>query len=41
MTDAPLLEVRNLTRRYKLPRQSLLRAPPVLTALENASLASV
>ncbi|MDF3381708.1 MULTISPECIES: ATP-binding cassette domain-containing protein [Sulfitobacter] len=37
MTDAPLLEVRNLTRRYKLPRQSLLRGPPVLTALENAS----
>ncbi|MFG6499590.1 ATP-binding cassette domain-containing protein [Sulfitobacter sp. 1A13191] len=37
MTDAPLLEVRNLTRRYKLSRQSLLRAPPVLTALENAS----
>ncbi|MFG6558979.1 ATP-binding cassette domain-containing protein [Sulfitobacter sp. 1A15299] len=37
MTDAPLLEVRNLTRRYKLPRQSLLRAPPVLTALENVS----
>ena len=37
MTDAPLLEVRNLNRRYKLPRQSLLRAPRVLTALENAS----
>ena len=37
MTDAPLLQVRNLTRRYKLPRQSLLRAPPVLTALEGAA----
>jgi peptide/nickel transport system ATP-binding protein len=36
MTDAPLLEVRNLTRRYKLPRQSLLRRAPVLTALEGA-----
>ncbi|EDQ06234.1 Glutathione import ATP-binding protein GsiA [Sulfitobacter indolifex] len=37
MTDVPLLEVRNLTRRYKLPRQSLLRRAPVLTALEGAA----
>ena len=36
MTDAPLLEVRGLTRRYKLPRTSLLRAGPVLTALDGA-----
>ena len=37
MTDVPLLEVRNLTRHYKLPRQSLLRRAPVLTALEGAA----
>tara|TARA_R110002049_G_scaffold44333_6_gene130188 strand:- start:46864 stop:47652 length:789 start_codon:yes stop_codon:yes gene_type:complete len=37
MSDVPLLEVCNLTRRYHLPRKSLLRRPPVLTALENAS----
>ncbi|MEX3316283.1 ATP-binding cassette domain-containing protein [Sulfitobacter sp. PS-8MA] len=37
MADAPLLEVRNLTRRYKLPRQSLLRRAPLLTALEGAA----
>lgn len=37
MADVPLLEVRNLTRRYKLPRQSLLRRAPVLTALEGAA----
>jgi len=37
MTDAPLLQVRDLTRRYKLPRQSLLRRAPVLTALEGGA----
>lgn len=34
---APLLEARNITRRYRLPRQSLFRGAPMLTAVENAS----
>ncbi len=34
---APLLEARGLTRRYHLPRSSLLRAAPVLTAVDNTS----
>ena len=34
---APLLEATNLTRRYKLPRQSLFHAAPTLTAIEGAS----
>ncbi|MCB1340179.1 MAG: ABC transporter ATP-binding protein [Pseudooceanicola sp.] len=33
-----ILEVRNVTRRYRLPRQALLSAPPVLVAVDNASL---
>ena len=37
MAEAPLLEVRDLTRRYRLPRQHLLRRAPVLTALEGAT----
>ena len=36
---APLLQVENVTRRYRLPRQALFRAPPVLTAVDGASLA--
>lgn len=34
---APLLEARNLTRRYRLPRTSLLHAAHVLTAVDNTS----
>jgi peptide/nickel transport system ATP-binding protein len=34
---APLLEARNLTRRYRLPRTSLLRSAPVLTAVDDTS----
>jgi peptide/nickel transport system ATP-binding protein len=34
---APLLQATGLTRRYRLPRQSLFRAPPLLTAVEGAS----
>ncbi len=34
---APLLEARNLTRRYKLPRTSLLHAASILTAVDNTS----
>ncbi|MEP3331898.1 ATP-binding cassette domain-containing protein [Sedimentitalea sp.] len=34
---APLLEAKSLTRRYHLPRNSLLRPPPVLTAVSNIS----
>jgi peptide/nickel transport system ATP-binding protein len=34
---APLLEARGLTRRYRLPRNALLRAAPVLTAVDNTS----
>jgi len=37
MTAPVLLEVRGLTRRYRLPRRSLLRPGPVLTAVDNAS----
>ncbi len=35
--SAPLLEVRGITRRYALPRTSVLRAPPVLTAVDDVS----
>ena len=35
---APLLEVSNVTRRYRLPRQALLAPAPVLTAVEDVSL---
>ncbi|WP_340110093.1 ATP-binding cassette domain-containing protein [Pikeienuella sp. HZG-20] len=35
--SAPLLQVQNVTRRYRLPRRSILSAPPVLTAVEDAS----
>ena len=34
---APLLDARNLTRRYKLPRNTLLGAAPVLTAVDDIS----
>ena len=34
---APLLDARNLTRRYRLPRTSLLQPAPVLTAVDNTS----
>ncbi len=34
---APLLDARNLSRHYRMPRTSLLRAPPVLTAVDNVS----
>jgi peptide/nickel transport system ATP-binding protein len=34
---APLLDARGLTRRYRLPRTALLRAAPVLTAVESTS----
>ena len=33
-----ILDVRNVTRRYRLPRRALLQPPPVLVAVENASL---
>ncbi len=36
--STPLLEVRDLTRRYKLPRESLLHAPPMVDALKGVSL---
>lgn len=32
-----LLQAHSLTRRYKLPRTALLRAPPILTAVSNVS----
>lgn len=35
--SAPLLEARGLTRRYALPRQSLLRKPPQMTAVDGIS----
>ena len=35
---APLLELQDLTRRYKLPRESLLHAAPVVDALRGVSL---
>ena len=35
--SAPLLEARAVTRRYRMPRESLFRAPPVLTAVDSAS----
>jgi peptide/nickel transport system ATP-binding protein len=38
MTLPPLLEVRNLTRHYRLPRESLLRPAPVLQALNGINL---
>ena len=37
MTTPPLLQANNLTRHYRLPRQSLFHPAPVLTAVENAS----
>jgi ABC-type microcin C transport system duplicated ATPase subunit YejF len=37
MTEAPLLEARNLTRRYALPRKALLQPPPMLTAVDDVS----
>ena len=36
--SAPLLEVENLVKRYTLPRESLLRQPPKVTALAGVSL---
>jgi len=38
-TDPPLLELRSVTRRYTLPREKLLEAPPVVDALRGVSLA--
>jgi peptide/nickel transport system ATP-binding protein len=35
--NTPLLEARGVTQRYRLPRQSLLHAAPVLTALQDVS----
>ncbi|MFU8863120.1 MAG: ATP-binding cassette domain-containing protein [Rhodobacterales bacterium] len=35
--SAPLIEVRDVSRRYRMPRVSLLRAPAVLTAVESTS----
>ena len=35
----PLLELRDVTRRYALPRERLLRAAPVGEALRGVSLA--
>ena len=32
----PLLQVENVSRHYRLPRRSLLQAPPVLTAVDGA-----
>jgi len=39
--SAPLLELRGVTRRYKMPREALLRAPAVLTAVNDISLTLV
>ena len=36
--SAPLLEVENLVKRYTLPRESLLRQPPKVTALAGVCL---
>ncbi len=36
--SAPLLELRGVTRRYRMPREALLRAPPMLTAVNDISL---
>lgn len=36
---APLLDARNLTRRYQMPRTSLLQSPEILTAVDNTSFA--
>jgi len=38
MSDVPLLEVKDLVRRYSLPRESLLRAPGEVLALNGVSL---
>lgn len=35
--SAPLLELRGASRRYKMPREALFRAPSVLTAVNNIS----
>jgi peptide/nickel transport system ATP-binding protein len=37
-TPPPLLELRDVTRRYALPRERLLRAPPAVQALAGVSL---
>ena len=36
--DTPLLQVHHLTQRYRLPRESLFRAAPVVEALRGVSL---
>lgn len=38
MSAKPLLELHDVTRRYKLPRESLLHAAPVVDALRGVSL---
>jgi ABC-type microcin C transport system duplicated ATPase subunit YejF len=35
--SAPLVQVQGVSRRYRLPRQALLRAPPVLNAVNDIS----
>ncbi len=37
MSDVPLLEVKDLVQRYALPRESLLRAPGEVLALNGVS----
>jgi len=37
--SAPLLEVRDLVKRYRLPRERLLRPAPVIEALRGVSFA--
>ncbi|WP_280153718.1 ATP-binding cassette domain-containing protein [Piscinibacter sp. XHJ-5] len=39
MTEAPLLEVENLVKEYRLPRESLLQRSPVVHALQGVSFA--
>ena len=38
MSEVPLLELRDVTKRYRLPREGLLRAAPVVDALRGVSL---
>jgi ABC-type glutathione transport system ATPase component len=38
MNAPPLLEVRDVKRHYRLPRESLFRTPPVVEALDGVSL---
>ncbi len=38
-TTAPLLELRSLSRHFRLPRESLLRPPAVVKAVDDVSLA--